>query len=229
MKFISDILNLFYPNICAGCNTPLVDGEKHICTQCLVSLPKTYYWNDKNNPSAQIFWGRLYTENVASFLFFRKKSRLQNIIHAVKYHNNKELGIYLGFLFGNELRCTEFNTAEVIIPVPLHKSKLIKRGYNQSELIAQGLSKSLNIPIADNVLVRTHITDTQTHKGRYDRWLNIKDKFIVQDSSKIEGKHVLLVDDVLTTGATLEACGIELLKVNGVTLSIATLAKTVHD
>jgi len=187
-------------------------------------MPKTGFWNENENPVARIFWGRVYLQNVSSFLHFQKGGRLQNIIHNMKYKNIKEIGTFLGKLYGYELKNIPNSNVDLIIPVPLHKSKLRKRGYNQSEYIARGISEVLNLPVNTNSIERYIASDSQTRKSRFERWENVKNVFKIVEPQSFIGKHVLLVDDVITTGATLEACARAILEIPGTKVSIATLA-----
>lgn len=224
MNIINDLLNLIYPQICILCCRPLAKNEQHICLHCILRLPKTRYWNDKENKAASLFWGRIKTEWVIPFLHYIKKGEVKKLIHEIKYYNNKDLGIYLGHLFGLELINHPISKADIILPIPIHRKKLFIRGYNQSDLIAEGLSKVLNIPIEKEILIRTKHTESQTQKSRYDRWLNVQDNFKINSPVNIEDKHIILVDDVLTTGATLESCGNELIKYTNCKISFLTLA-----
>lgn len=221
---IKTIVEIFYPRICPGCNTVLATAEKHICTKCIFHLPRTGYWKEKDNPIARMLWGRVYLENAAAYLHFQKKGRIQNIIHQIKYKNQKELGLEIGKMFGKELKGSNFALTDLIIPLPLHASRLRKRGYNQSEIIAKGLSEAMNIPIINNAVIRSIGNTSQTRKGRYERWENVENIFNVTKPELLIDKHVLLVDDVLTTGATIEACATAILKVPKTRVSIATLA-----
>ena len=223
--WITDFLNLFFPNLCQACDKPLVRKENILCISCLYKLPKTNFELHENNPISRIFWGRANIHAATSFLFFNKGGHVQKLIHQFKYKGNKETGRYLGELLGNDLKKSSlFNTIDLIIPVPLHKKKLHKRGFNQSDIIAEGISKSMLIPANTDILHRLEHTDTQTKKARYTRWENVKGKFGVINAEKLEGKHILLIDDVLTTGATLESCAQTLLEVPQTTVSVATLA-----
>lgn len=224
MTFLSSLLDIFFPRTCAGCNNSLSTGENLICTDCLYQMPKTGFWNENENPVARIFWGRVYLQNVSSFLHFQKGGRLQNIIHNMKYKNIKEIGTFLGKLYGYELKNIPNSNVDLIIPVPLHKSKLRKRGYNQSEYIARGISEVLNLPVNTNSIERYIASDSQTRKSRFERWENVKNVFKIVEPQSFIGKHVLLVDDVITTGATLEACARAILEIPGTKVSIATLA-----
>jgi ComF family protein len=193
----------------------------------LFKLPKTVFWKEDDNHVARMFWGRVPLQNASSFLFFQKGSRLQNIMHEFKYKNQKEIGYELGKLFGADLLGTNYASADVIIPVPLHISKFRKRGYNQSEWIVKGLSEKLQIPFENGAVERIKDTDSQTRKARYERWENVENIFNLVSPAVFESKHVLIVDDILTTGATIEACATAILSVPGAKLSVATLAVAV--
>jgi ComF family protein len=220
-----DLFCLFFPNLCAGCGQPLIKGEKVICTICLFHLPKTYFHQDTDNPLTRVFWGRVNLEGVTAFLYFQKGGTVQHLLHQLKYKDQKEIGLQMGRLYGTELcRAEVFREAELIIPVPLHPRKLRKRGYNQSQMFAEGLADVMNAKIETKVLYRRSYTQTQTRKSRYSRWENVENIFGVKNPEKIRGKHVLLVDDVITTGATSEACAQALLQVPGVRVSVAAIA-----
>lgn len=221
---LNDFFNLIFPITCSLCNDVLFKNEDIICLKCQLNLPKTNYHLDKENTISKIFWGRVDVEMVASYLYFSKKGQVQHLLHELKYKGNRELGIIIGKWYGQDLkRSLHFENIDVIIPVPLHARKKRKRGYNQSEYFAKGLSKSLNIPINISCLIRKKNSNTQTDKGRYKRWENVKDIFQVKQPEEIIGKSILLVDDVVTTGATLEACSQELKKFK-VKIFIATIA-----
>lgn len=172
-----------------------------------------------------IFNGRLLLVSATSFLFFSKGGETQQLIHKLKYKGNKEIGIHLGKLFGNQLNNSElFNTADIIVPVPLHPRKEHSRGYNQSLMIGEGMASQMHARVLSDVLYRNIHSPSQTRKSRYQRWENVKDIFEVKNGYRLKGKHLILVDDVITTGATLEACGNKLLEIPDVRLSIASLA-----
>lgn len=223
-QYLKDFFNLFFPDICVVCNSHLVNQEDLICTKCLYNLPKTNFHKDIENPVSQLFWGRAKIEYATAYFLFNKDSQYQNMMHKFKYHGNKELGSVLGKSFGNQLHNSFFNKIDMIIPVPLHKSKLRKRGYNQSEWIAKGISETLLKPMDVKSLIRTVATETQTRKSRFERWENVENIFKICNEKLLVGKHILLVDDVVTTGSTLEACANVLLEIEGIKVSIATLA-----
>ncbi len=225
MKIFKDFFNLFYPEQCLACSKSLYSGEKWLCLDCLSHLPKTNFWNEVDNPVARLFWGRSKVYAAAAFLFFTKSGRVQHLMHQLKYKNKPEIGVFLGKQFGIYLsKSPNFSDVDMIIPVPLHPKKQKKRGYNQSERIASGLSESTKKPLNTTVLLRGKFTETQTRKSRFSRWENVNDVFHVADPDEIKGKHVLLVDDVITTGATIEACVNKLNAVDGVRVSVVSLA-----
>ncbi|WP_353196068.1 ComF family protein [Parapedobacter defluvii] len=216
-RYLKDLASLFFPKTCAGCDAPLVHGEKLICTSCWYHLPFTLSHDNAGN---------LSTGQSASFLYLLGSSRVQRIIHQLKYHNRPEIGTLLGEKYGTVLHeITPFNEADVIVPVPLHPGKLRKRGYNQSAFFAQGLSHSMRKPIVSECLIRHRVTESQTTKNRYERYQNMESAFRLNDAEAVAGKHVLLVDDVLTTGATLEACSTVLLAGGAMKVSAITIAK----
>lgn len=219
-----DFLSLLYPEICVSCNASLYKGEREVCTRCRSYLPYTRFHNEKDNPVAQLFWGRVQVENATAYFVFRKGSRFQKILHKIKYQNRQNLGIELGKWFGNELLKTEFERVDLIAPVPLHPKKLNTRGYNQSELIAKGIADTLQKPMLPKLVKRIVENPTQTRKGRYERWTNVDGIFELSDHGLAKDKHILLVDDVVTTGSTLEACVSSILKAPGAKVSIAVLA-----
>jgi ComF family protein len=225
--FFDGLVHLLYPQVCAGCGSDLVSKDQLICLECFNSLPATNFWNKPGNPVEKIFWGRLPVVAAASFMYFTKQSVIQNLLHQLKYKGNKEVGTYFGKLMGTCLHsCERFNDVDALIPLPLFYQKERKRGYNQASCICEGISETLGKPVLGNVIERKRKTDTQTRKSRLERWKNIDGKFELTGRDMIGNRHVLLVDDVITTGATLEACGAELLKGENVRLSIVSLAYT---
>lgn len=225
MIFLEDLIALFYPRFCAGCNSSLVKGEDVLCLNCLADLPRTNYHLNCENPVFQQFAGRVRIELATSFCRFDKGGRLQHLLHQLKYKGNREVGHKMGLIFGYDLnQSTRYLTIDAIIPVPLHPKKERKRGFNQSVEICKGLSQAMDRPLILGNLIREVHTDSQTLKGRFERWENVSGIFSVKNGASLTGKHLLLVDDVVTTGATLEACCIPLLEIPGVKVSIATLA-----
>ena len=224
VRYLNDFISLFYPQVCLACGRNLYSSEEFICTDCLYTLPKTYFKDYKNNQVSQLFWGRASVENVFSHYFFKKGSKLQSVIHNMKYKGQKEAGYFLGKLTGLELKMTPFKEADIIVPVPLHYKKQKIRGYNQSEYIARGIAEKLGKPVNVNILKRAVATETQTRKARYERWQNVEGIFKCENKVNIKNKHILLVDDIVTTGSTLEACANEILKTEGTKVSIVTLA-----
>ena len=222
---VHDIVNFFFPVYCKVCGTPLhVPGEV-ICLNCEMNMPRTGYTGEPDNPVAQLFWGRVWLEGATSLFRFEKGSKYQSLLHGLKYKGQKQIGIFLGRMLGAEIRGSPYGNADLIVPVPLHWKKERKRGYNQSEIIASGVSGVTGIPIQSGVLVRNRQTDTQTLKSRFERWENMEKVFGLQeDAASLAGKVFLLIDDVVTTGSTLEACAEELLTIPGVRVYVATVA-----
>ena len=222
---LKDFLNLMFPSLCIVCGENLQKQEQQICISCLHGIPKTNYHLVSNNPIEKRFWGKVPINRGTSFFFFQKGSPFQKILHSLKYRNNQEIGELLGKYAAVELLdSADFSSIDVIIPVPLHPKKYKSRGYNQSECIGKGLSKILEKPIDTTTLIRTRENTTQTKKTVFERYENTEGIFILQNKNILTGKHVLLVDDVLTTGATLEACIRALIEIEGVEVSIFTLS-----
>lgn len=223
--WFSDFFNLFYPSVCAACGERLVTQEKVICTHCLVDIPRTNFHNQIDNPVSQLFWGRTKIENATALFRFHKGSRFQDLLHLLKYKGRKDVGIELGRQLGFELKKSElFKSVEIVIPVPLHPKREKKRGYNQAECISIGIAESMEIEVQSRNLIRNKATETQTKKSRIERWQNVNSIFTIIEPELLNNKHVIIVDDVVTTGATLEACAQALNTVEGVKVSIATLA-----
>jgi ComF family protein len=223
-----DFISLLFPRLCYGCGNHLMRNEALICTECYVLIPRTNFHLKPDNPVSQLFWGRCRIERAAAFSFYTRDSRIRKLIHQLKYKGIKEIGPELGRIYGNTLKSSEFlEEIDLIIPVPLHPSKKRQRGFNQSDLIAGGISESTGIPMDSGLLERITVTKTQTRKSRYDRWTNVQDIFRVTCKESLKDKHILLVDDVITTGSTIEACATELLKGENIKVSIAALAFSV--
>ena len=222
---LSDFIALLFPITCAACGKSLYKNEHSICTYCMYYLPKTNYHLTIDNPVAKIFWGRVPIHSAASYYSFNKGGKVQKLIHQLKYNGQKHVGVTVGKLYGHELKyIDDFNTINTVIPVPLHPKRLKKRGYNQSDSFAEGLAESMNSDVNYKSLIRKDESNSQTKKSRYSRWQNVESIFDIQHPEQIAGKHLLLVDDVITTGATLEACAQTLLQVPDIKLSIVTIA-----
>lgn len=224
-RYTEDLINLLFPELCNGCGKLLYHGEKDICTKCLYDLPYTDFHLYKENPVAKQLWGRLPINAAMAMLYFKKGTKVQNLMHSLKYNSKTDVGITLGELMAKRLKESEFyQNIDVIIPVPLHQKKLRLRGYNQSEYIATGLAQELDVPFSSKNLLRKKSTESQTKKARYTRFENMQDVFEIKNVNELKDKHVLLIDDVVTTGATLEACGNTLLNIGIEKLSIAAIA-----
>ena len=217
--------HLFYPRLCEGCNKPLLQEEEVLCLNCnIYNLPRTAYHHIEENMTFMRFAGRVNIGKATSFAYFTENGLLQHLLHGLKYEGKKEIGRYLGKQFGHDLKQTKWgNDIDMIIPVPLHPDKEAKRGFNQATIIAEGLSEILQIPVETNLLIRKRFTESQTKKTREERLANMRDVFAVTNAEKLVDKHILLVDDVLTTGATLEACALTLLAAKDVHINIATI------
>lgn len=223
-----DVISLLFPRLCHACGNHLLRNENLICTECLVLIPRTNYHRKEDNPVARLFWGRCRIERAAAFSFYNKDSRIRKLIHKLKYKGIKELGFELGMIYGNTLAGSEFiRDIDLIIPVPLHPLKERVRGFNQSEIIAGGFSEATGLRIDNGILIRPSLSETQTRRSRYERWENVEGIFSVTCPEKIAGRHILLLDDVITTGSTMESCAVELLKAEGVKVSVAALAAAV--
>jgi ComF family protein len=200
-------------------------NESLICTECFVVIPRTNYHFVEDNPVAQLFWGRCLIEKAAAFSYYNKGSRIRKLIHNMKYNGIREIGYDLGRLYGLSLKTSGFiNDIDIIIPVPLHPLKERIRGFNQSETISMGIADVTRLPVDIKSLARILVSATQTKRSRYERWTNVEGIFQVIDSKSIMGKHILLVDDVITTGSTIESCANELLRIEGVKVSVVALA-----
>jgi ComF family protein len=217
------LLHLLFPHVCAGCGSDLVNDNRSLCLKCMDAMPETNFELYPNNPVEKKFWGRLPVNQATAQYYFTRESLMQQLMHQFKYRGNKELGLQLGQLMGDSLYQSGRFNVDALVPLPLFASKERRRGFNQATILCEGMAERMQIPVLKNAVIRSQHTDTQTKKGRIERWQNMEGKFILSDSDAISDKHILLVDDVITTGASLEACGIELLKAPGVTLSIATL------
>lgn len=219
-------MDLFYPLCCENCGKHIAKQEEAFCLFCESKLPLNNYCLEKENPVFKRIAPRIKIEDATSFLFFRKGGMIQRLMFRLKYRKRTHVGVKLGKLFAVQLKQSQHPVceAELIIPIPLHYTKERKRGYNQSDFIAEGLSSILNIPIDNKSVIRKVNTDSQTKKGKFDRWENVDGIFEVMDAEKLKGKHLILIDDVITTGSTMEACARALLKIENVRLSVLALA-----
>lgn len=216
-----NFLNLFFPDLCAVCHERLKGGELHLCTDCLLLLPKTNFHLQRDNRLEQFFAGRIPFEHIAAYAYFIKGGSIQKIIHELKYNNNPEIGFFIGQLCGDNIKDSRFiSSIDLIVPVPLHPKRQKKRGYNQSLEISKGISDITKIPIDNHSLVRIVNNSSQTKNSRSDRWRNVEDIFSVIEDEAFRNKHILLVDDVITTGSTLESCAKEILKSKNCKISI---------
>ncbi|CAH0996899.1 hypothetical protein EMA8858_03034 [Emticicia aquatica] len=225
MKWFTHFLDIIYPRCCEACGDTLLGGENLICIKCIVDLPRTNSHIESLEQISNRFWGKLLVSNTLTFMKFSQKGKVQKLLHELKYRNKPEVGRLLGKLYGVDLKTVGFeNKIDVLIGVPLHESKQKQRGYNQADCIAEGLSVALNRPFECKAIKRNIHTDTQTKKSRYERFQNVENIFEVVDKDKIVGKRVAIVDDVLTTGATIESFGKTLLNAGAKDISIITIA-----
>jgi ComF family protein len=219
--------HLFFPHTCAGCGSDLVGQPQLLCLECMSQLPFTDFTGHAGNPVEKIFHGRVPVEHAMSLLYFTKDAILQHLLHQFKYKGKKEIGLFFGRMMGAViLESTDYNGAEVLVPLPLFAAREKRRGYNQAAVLCEGIAEITGYPVLKHAVTRIMATETQTHKNRVERWQNIEGKFALTDPGALEDKHILLVDDVVTTGATLEACAAALLRNGGSKISIATLAYT---
>ena len=223
-NILSDVSHIFYPHLCNGCGSDILGEDNLLCARCIINLPHTDFAQHAGNPIEKIFWGRIPLAAACSEFYFAKESLIQHLVHQLKYKSNQAIGVYLGELMGKSIKdSNRFNNIDGLIPLPLYPDKQKKRGYNQAEVICNGMSTIMQVPVLNDILNRQRFTETQTKKHRTERWENVADSFVVKNEDLLKGKKLLLVDDVVTTGATLEASGNTLLKIEGVQLGIATL------
>lgn len=225
-KYIESLVTLVYPKLCLVCGSTLYGNEDIICTHCRHSLPLTNFHLSAGNPVEQLFWGRLPVERATALLYFDKGSNYNRLVHQLKYNGRKDAGLFLGKLLGSALNESTLCSIDCIIPIPLHPVKLRRRGFNQSQVIAQGIAEVLGIEIHADMLNRKIFTSSQTRRKRYDRWKNVEGIFGCNYPEKIRNKHILLVDDVITTGATMEAAGSAICETENIRISIAAAAYT---
>ncbi len=224
-NIFSSTMHLLYPHVCSGCGSDLLNEDNLLCLTCIHDLPHTNFAALANNPVEKDFWGRINLEAAYSQFYFSKAFLMQHLIHQLKYKGDTKIGFYLGEIMGKTMqKSNRFSTINALIPLPMYAAKEHKRGYNQATIICNGISAVMNIPVLNSAVIRQHATETQTRKHRTERWENVKDSFKVSKPAELTGKNILLVDDVVTTGATLEACGNIILNATDAKLSIATLA-----
>lgn len=225
MKLIDNIVNLFYPHICRICGRTLLTHEKFLCLHCIQNIPRTDFHIKESHPAEQLFRGKIETEEVYAFFYFTRNGDYRQLIHQIKYNGEKRCGQYMGSLFAQELvRDGKLQDIDIITPVPLHRSKERRRGYNQSEWIAKGVADVIQKDIHSRLLCRKRKNESQIHKSLYERWLNTRLTFQLDETADIEGKHILLVDDVITTGSTLLACAEALSELKNCKISLLALA-----
>lgn len=222
-SFTDDLLWIFFPELCAACSRPLFKGEECICTFCSFKLPRTNYHLESGNPVIRHFWGKIRVCHATSYFHFGKGEKVQQLIHQLKYKGRQDVGQFIGKSMGLELK-SWMEHSDLIIPVPLHKDRLKKRGYNQSECFADGLSVGSGLPVNTSSLVRLRATETQTAKHRFERYKNMENVFHVKEPDQVYGKNILLVDDVITTGSTLISCAEQLLASGAGAVNIAAIA-----
>jgi len=224
--YFYDLVELFYPNVCLACSEKLMKGEAVLCHVCRRQLPVGEYWNDAENPMAKRFWGRVEVQGVAALFKFQKDGDVQQLLHQLKYYGRQDAGEFIGKMMGSLMLQpgSVIKEVDIIVPVPLHWTRMRSRGYNQCDSIAKGISETIQVPWAADALERVQENITQTGKNRFDRWYNVAEIFAVRDAEQLKNKHVLLVDDVMTTGATAEACLQKIAAVEGVRVSFVAAA-----
>jgi len=222
---LKSLFHLFYPKTCSSCSTSLDQYEKVICTQCRHDIPLTRFHHFNDPTLKKVFYGRLQLDQATALFYFEKKGPVQKLLHNLKYKGQKHLGAFIGEWLGYELSTIPvYKTIDTIIPVPIHPKKLKTRGYNQVTGFGKVLAKHLHADFDEKTLIKSKNTATQVFKGRFTRGDEIQNAFSITDKIALQGKHILLVDDIITTGATIEACALELLQIPKIKLSIATMA-----
>ena len=225
-QYLQNFSELLYPKLCGGCGNHLYENEEVVCVYCRASLPLSGECDFENNASEKLFWGKVSITAAASFLFFQKKSSTQHLLHQLKYQQKENIGEWLGEQFAYSLQSKgRFAAVEIIIPIPLHPSRIKFRGYNQCDAIARGMASVLQIPIVNGVLTRSVATQSQTKKNRFQRFENMNSVFSLAQASAIKGKNILLLDDVLTTGATLVSAAQVLQQAGSNKLFVGAIAK----
>jgi ComF family protein len=228
--YVQEFVSLIFPAYCASCSQTLFAYEIGLCMRCQGNLPRTHLHDQEDNKIERLFWGHSPIYTASAFLKMSRKSRVHNMIHQLKYNGNQIIGERLGYLFGLDLQQSQrMNHFDFIIPVPLHPKKKNIRGYNQCDCIAEGIAEAMKTKTLKENLVRNIYNESQTRKSRYARWENVDEIFILKNPDLLKKKHILLVDDVITTGSTLQACAATLSKVEGIKVSIGALAVAVHN
>lgn len=227
-KYLSDFFHLFYPHNCEGCGTDILYTDQFLCSRCLTRLPATGFFATANNPVENIFYGRVDVLAAAAAFYFTKQSLLQHLLIELKYRGNKEAGYFLGRMMAYALAdSNRFHFVEALVPLPLHPKKENNRGYNQAGLICKGIAEVWQKPVLENTVIRREFTETQTHQNRVGRWENMLGVFHVTEPEQLQNRHLLLVDDVITTGASLEALATTILSAANSQISIAAAAYTI--
>lgn len=222
---LNDLLNLFYPRLCLLCQRSLVEGEEHICLHCSNHLPYTHFTDMETNPVCLLLQGKTSFVAATALLHFTKGGSGQKLIHSLKHHGNKKLGYELGRMAATTYRETGlFDTVDLLLPVPLHPKRMRQRGYNQSEWIAYGIRSATGIAVDTSSLSRIKKTESQTRKQIFERSENVEDIFRVENTDTLKNKHILLVDDVITTGSTMNACAEAMKAISGIRISILGIA-----
>ncbi len=227
-KYLNHFSHLFYPHNCEGCGTDILFDDQFLCARCIHALPETYFFSRQNNPVEKLFYGRIHIQQAGASFYFTKDSLLQHLMVQLKYRSNKEAGYFLGRMMGHALAKSErFANVDLLVALPLNSKKEFRRGYNQAALICEGISEVWKKPVCRDVVTRIRFTETQTQQNRVSRWQNMEGVFAVTKPETLVDRHILLIDDVITTGATLEACGSVMLQIPGVSLSIGAAAYTI--
>lgn len=227
ISIAKSFIQLFYPHYCLGCGSDHLGLQQQLCSRCTHQLPATDFFNRSGNPIEKAFYGRIRVEQAAALYYFTKESLVQELIIQLKYRNNRHAGLFFGRMMGYALRSSDLYTdVDLLVPLPLNRIKEFKRGYNQAEVICEGIREVWNRPLLTKTVIRKKYTDSQTTQNRLSRWQNMEGVFEAIHPEKLEQQHILLVDDVITTGATLEACGQSILNIPGCRLSIAAAAYT---
>jgi ComF family protein len=227
-KWLADFLQLFYPHYCEGCGSDMLYAGQFLCSRCLISLPATGFFARADNPVEKIFYGRTDISAAGAAFFFTKQSLMQHLLIELKYRGNKEAGYFLGRMMAYALSASDrFHFVEAMVPLPLHPKKENSRGYNQAGLICKGIAEVWQKPVLEQAIIRREFTETQTHQNRIGRWENMLGVFEVTEPEQLENRHLLLVDDVITTGASLEACATAIRSAADCQISIATAAYTI--